>query len=688
MWTQLGHWLNNCKLQRKFLLINVLATLLTTLFGAALISWAAWHEVRQQAELDALTRARVIAESSAAGLAFLDNQALDSTLSALRTDRDVTSAAIYDASGKRFHMLALPVTAPEFAPRQLPPEGLVLEQRAHIEIWVPVILDGKAFGALLIRESLAGLYSQIATLLGIILAGSLLAAALSALLVHRLLPHVLAPLRELSQLMHRVSSAGDYSSRATTSRHDEVGELAESFNRMIDRIERNNQTLTEELQQRREVESKLDRLAHYDNVTQLTNRHYFEHNLRQLLREVHMKGSRAALLFVDLDNFKDVNDSYGHHIGDALLRKVAERMRQSLRAGDEISRLGGDEFALILPQVGEAAQVGRVAEKILHALTLPINIEGREIFVGVSMGSVMLPDDTDEFHSALRFADMAMYHAKHRGKNNHQSYSRELSEEQGQRLALESDLRRALERNELEMYFQPIWQLGDIPRLLGAEALMRWHHPTRGMVPPADFIPLAEETGLIVQIGEWALQSACMETASWQTSSSGAGLFVAVNLSPRQLGDSHILRRVETALEMSGLPPQLLELELTESILADQSSQSVQVLMRIAELGIPLVLDDFGTGYSSLSYLKHFPISKLKIDRGFVMELPDNPDDKSICEAVIGLGKSLGVTVLAEGIESSEQADMLARMGCRQAQGYFFSRPIPAAAFRQLIGMA
>lgn len=685
MIAQLLRWFNHGRLHRKILLINVLAALLAGLIGAALISWGAWIEERGKVELDALTRARVIADNAAAGLVFLDRDAVASTVNVLRMDTDVLLAAVYDISGQVFFAQGKHDRAPAIIAESVTSDGLLQQTGNYLDVWVPVTIDGKVFGTLLIRESLNGLYGRIAALLGIVLLGSLLAAGLAALLVHRLLPRLLFPLSELARLMQQVSQQDDYSSRAVAQGSDEVGELAESFNRMIDRIEHNNLALTNELSQRREVESKLDRLAHYDHVTLLTNRHYFEHRLRVLLADMRTKGCRAALLFVDLDNFKDVNDTYGHHVGDVLLRSVAERMRHSLRAEDEISRLGGDEFALLLTRGADLAQIERVAQKILKALTQPVSIEGRDIFVGVSIGSVLLPDDTDEYHSALRFADMAMYHAKHLGKNNHQHYRHELSDEQGQRLELESELRHALDRDELEMFFQPISKMDDDHQLLGAEALIRWRHPQRGLVGPDEFIPLAEETGLIVRIGEWALQAACREAVNWPIAPGTEGLFVSVNLSPRQLSDVHILTRIKLALTESGLPPNRLELELTESILADQSSQAVHTLMKIAEMGVRLVLDDFGTGYSSLAYLKHFPIAKLKIDRGFVMDLPGNLDDRSICDAVIGLGRSLDVTVLAEGIETREQADMLARMGCQQAQGYFFSRPIPAEAFRQIL---
>ncbi|MBI5917916.1 MAG: EAL domain-containing protein [Nitrosomonadales bacterium] len=673
-------------MHRKLLLTNLLATALAFLLGLLIISLGVWQEGHQRAELDGLTRARVIADNSAAGLMFQDKDSVAATLDVLRVDGRVLFAAVYDRDGKLFVGLGASQPAIE------PPGKLAMtaaEARfsgGYLDVWAPVSIKGESSGMLLIREDMSALYLHIARLVGIVLLSSLISGGLATLLVYRMLQRVISPLSGLSLLMQQVSQKGDYSSRAEVSSRDEVGELAESFNLMLDQIERNNIALSCELNQRRDAEIKLDRLAHYDNVTQLTNRHYFEHRLHTLLREMSTRGERAALMFIDLDNFKDVNDTYGHHIGDQLLRTVGARMAQSLRSEDEVSRLGGDEFAVLLTRISELAQVEVVASKILKLIAQPVFIEGHEIFVGVSIGTVMLPDDTIDFNCALRYADMAMYHAKHLGRNNHQFYRRELSEEQGQRLLLESNLRRALERDEFEVFFQPIHSLAEGRALLGAEALIRWRHPELGLVPPADFIPMAEESGLIVRIGEWVLRTACQEAMRWQGVGASGKYFVAVNLSPCQLADAELIARVKSALSDSGLPPELLELELTESVLADQSEGSVQKLIQTAEMGVQLVLDDFGTGYSSLSYLKHFPITKLKIDRSFVSELPDDLDDRSICEAIVGLSKSLQVTVLAEGIETLEQAELLQRIGCQEAQGFYFNRPMPAEAFRQLLG--
>ncbi|WP_051937984.1 EAL domain-containing protein [Ferriphaselus sp. R-1] len=677
----LDHW-TDMRLRYKLLLINLLAMFLAALVGAAAISWWAWEGIRDQAEVDAMTRARVVADNAAAGLLFHDPKAVTETLGALQIDKRVLYVAVFDEQGKSFVQRGNAMSVGMSA-EPLQSERVILAGD-FLEVWMPIRIEQQPIGMLLVREDVHTLRQRVISLVGTVLMGMLLAAMLGGLIIYYLLPRLLAPLSKLSGLMQHLSRRGDYSHRAEICAHDEVGELAESFNQMIQQIEDNNRALSEELRQRREMEIKLDRLAHYDNVTQLTNRHYFEHRLRGLLQDIEERQAGIALLFLDLDNFKRVNDTYGHHVGDVLLRSVADRMRSVIRIEDEISRLGGDEFAVLLTEVGGRDEIGRVAQKFLEVLSHPVRIEGHDILVGISIGSVLLPEDTTEFGNALRFADVAMYDAKHRGKNNHQEFRQALLADQGQRLKLEGELRQALDEAELEVYYQPIYILGETHTLVGAEALVRWRHPERGLLLPDEFIPLAEENGLIVPLGEWVLRTACHEAMVWRAEF-GHPLFVSVNLSPRQLSDVHVLARIRVALKESGLDPALLDLELTESILTNQSSESILILRQIAEMGVQLVLDDFGTGYSSLAYLKHFPIAKLKIDRSFVTELPDNLDDKSICDAVIGLGRSLAVVVLAEGVETQEQVDMLSGMGCQQAQGDFFSHPVPADEFRQLV---
>lgn len=416
-------------LRNKLLLINILAMSLASVAGAVLISWGLWTDVLGDAKTDALTRARVVADNAAPGLLFRDLSAVSDTLKVLNIDQRVLYVAVFDGQGKLFVQQghAPPLQSVSDARQK---EQVLLEDGV-LEVSVPIREQLEAVGRLVVCQDAHAIYRRVVSIVGIVLLGTLLAAGVGSLLIYRLLPRILRPLSDLAALMRSLSHQGDYSHRAEIIAHDEVGELAESFNQMIEKIERSNHALSDELRHRREAEIKLDHLAHYDNVTQLTNRHYFEHHLRNRLHDIRANKYRAALMFIDLDDFKRVNDTYGHHVGDMLLRSAAERMRHSIRAEDNISRLGGDEFAILLAPIGERAEVDRVAQSIIEILSRPVRIEGKDIFIGVSIGSVLLPDDTDEFNSALRFADMAMYEAKHQGKNNHQEFRTSLLAEQG-----------------------------------------------------------------------------------------------------------------------------------------------------------------------------------------------------------------------------------------------------------------
>jgi len=433
----------------------------------------------------------------------------------------------------------------------------------------------------------------------------------------------------------------------------------------------------------RQSEEHLQHLAHYDHLTQLPNRVLFLDRLNQALARARWHKRLVAVLFIDLDRFKVINDTVGHPTGDRVLRAIAERLSRVVREGDTVARLGGDEFAVALADLAEVSDVPRVGEKIIAALSPPVMIEEREFFVTASIGVSLHPGDADDAETLLRDADIAMYRAKEKGKNNFQFYSPAMNAEAPRRLELETDLRRALERREFLLHYQPKVDLAS-GQITGMEALLRWQHPTQGLISPLDFIPLLEETGLIVPVGEWVLRSACAQNKSWQV----AGLVplrVAVNLSARQFKQPGLVETVEEILAETGLDPCYLELELTESILLVHTKESLATLRRFHDMGIHLALDDFGTGYSSLSYLKRFPIDSLKIDRSFVRDVTTNPDDATIAQTVIAMAHNLRMLAIAEGVETLEQLTFLRSHGCDQMQGYYFSRPLTVEAFAQLL---
>jgi len=430
-------------------------------------------------------------------------------------------------------------------------------------------------------------------------------------------------------------------------------------------------------------ESQLDHMAHHDPLTDLPNRTLFDDRLSQAINRARRHDSSIAILFIDLDRFKNVNDTLGHPVGDVLLQDVAKRLLGLLREQDTVARLGGDEFIILIEDMDKPDVAESVASKVIDAIAHPFTFKSQELYIGASIGISIFPDDGDDAETLIKYADAAMYRAKEQGRNTYQFYTQELTKSTLERLELEAALRRALERNELELYYQPQVDLSN-GAVIGAEALLRWHHPELGMVPPDKFIPLAEESGLIMEIGQWVLQTACEQAVAWSRTLPNFKR-IAVNLSGVQVQRGDIVDNVQQILEQSGLHPTMLELEITESVLMHHTEIATQTLGGLRKLGVELAIDDFGTGYSSLSYLKRFPIQLIKIDRAFVMDIPHDANDTAITRAVIALGKSLQLKVIAEGVETKEQEAFLIREGCDIGQGYFYSRPLPLEAVSQMM---
>ncbi|MEO8754153.1 MAG: EAL domain-containing protein, partial [Casimicrobiaceae bacterium] len=441
--------------------------------------------------------------------------------------------------------------------------------------------------------------------------------------------------------------------------------------------------IARDVTQSRRAEEKIRRLAHFDELTGLPNRTMFMHTLQRAFSLAQRRGKQFALFFIDLDRFKNINDSLGHESGDLLLQDVARRLRTHLRESDSVARLGGDEFVVLVEDCADPRELNAIAQNILNALGRPYILAEREYHVTGSIGISTYPADGQDPAALLKNADIAMYLAKDHGKNNFQFYSAQQNAHSFERLALESALRHALGRDEFVLHYQP---KVDIPTgsIVGVEALVRWNHPDLGMVLPNQFIPLAEETGLIVPIGRWVLRTACAQSAAWRREGL-PGLRVAVNLSARQFSDDGLIDDISDALTEATLAPDGLELEITESMVMQNPERAVLTLNRLRQMGISVSIDDFGTGYSSLGYLKRFPIDNVKVDRSFIKDLPHDTDDAAITRAVIAMAQSLRIRVIAEGVETQEQLQFLRDHDCDECQGFYLSRPLPAVEFALLV---
>jgi diguanylate cyclase (GGDEF)-like protein len=432
------------------------------------------------------------------------------------------------------------------------------------------------------------------------------------------------------------------------------------------------------------ADERIEYLASHDSLTNLPNREMFNGLLGHAIETARRYQRRFALLFIDLDRFKLINDSLGHEAGDMLLVEIANRLRQALRSSDAVARLGGDEFVVILEESADSADIERIANNLLSILGRPLQLSGHECHTTASIGIAMFPSDGSDVQTLTKNADTAMYLAKEDGKNGFRFFTKEIKTPSIERLTLETALRRALDRDQFALHYQPKVDIAT-GQITGVEALLRWTHPDLGVLPPMQFIPLAEETGLIVPIGRWVLKQACAQNMAWQR----CGLrpvSMAVNLSPRQFVDERLLQDIDDALAASGMSAVLLQLEVTESMVMRNVSRAVKVLDAIQSRGIRLAIDDFGTGYSSMSLMKQFPIDTIKIDRSFVRDLPNDSEDQAIAQAIISMGKALGMTVVAEGVETAEQEAFLRDHACDEMQGYLFSKPVPPQQLAELLG--
>jgi diguanylate cyclase len=649
-------------IKARALYVNVFAASFAFFVLATVLVLVRFVTERDRIVGELKVQSAIVAIGAATPMAVRDPLGAAVVLGGLKGSPAVLSARLRDTTGLSFATYGEALNAKEI-------NGVELISHA-------VLHNGKPVGTLEITATTSAVIGIVARFALVTFVLGALCAVFAVGILQRFQRGIAAPMERMNDVMRTVKRSHDYGVRTGISTQDELGMFASGLDEMLAQIEAQQLTLRLDLEERTEAERRMDHLAHHDAVTSLPNRNGFNRALTTGLARASRARSKLALLFLDLDNFKIVNDTLGHAAGDALLVAVARRLEQSLRAGDTISRLGGDEFALIMEDLSDSRQVAAIAEKVLSVLTQPFEIENQIVFVGVSIGIAIYPDDADRAQHLLRDADTAMYHAKDAGKGVFRFFSQEMNFAVAERLRRETALRFGINKGEFRVVYQPQVALkGD--RVTGFEALMRWQHPELGMLMPADFIPIAEEIGLDVAIDEIALRMACKSARSWMDA--GHNNFrIAVNISPRHFGRALLVEDLMRILDEAGVPPAVIEVEITEGAAMVDPKQAEQTIRDLKAKGFSIAMDDFGTGYSSLAYLQKFSIDKLKVDRRFVEEAPNSPDKAAILRAILALAKALDLAVVAEGVETPEQRRLLLMEGCDGGQGYLWSGPVDA----------
>lgn len=653
-----------------------------------------YHRLRAHGE----TQVERLAGSLANPLYYFDLEAIGNLIGEVQRQADVEYVVVYSPAGEVIHDGSREIATFGHGMDDSLSAGAITAgalrvqaDEAIFDVSAPVLLGGQRLGGVRVGYSLASVREgeEVATAglragleeighrhaawIAALLSMLVLLAAAMALLAQRML---VRPVRRLAEAA-RAIEAGDFDARVPPSRrNDEIGDLMRGFRRMGESIARHDRDIR--------------RMAYTDALTGLHNRLAFRGILDERLLRANGTGAGMALLFADIDNFKRVNDTLGHDAGDEVLVQCAARIRDvvELHAGAAVvARFGGDEFVILLPvaEGGNAREAaGRLAGTLVEELRRPLVVEGRQVFLGISIGVTLFPEDASSAAMLMKNGDIAMYQAKVAGKNCHRFYSRAMDQAVERRVRMEHDLRGAWDRGELSLVYQPLFRMAD-NQLLGAEALLRWRHPTQGMVAPSVFIEVAEQSGLIETLGPAVMLAACKEAAGWQDRAGAEGLFVSVNVSPRQLRSGDLAQQVEAVLGDSSLPAGLLHLELTETAVLGDELRTNQPLARLRAAGVKVWLDDFGTGFSGLSHLRRIPIDGVKIDRSFIADVLRDPDDLALTTAIIAMAHSLGMTVVAEGVEREGQFDLLRERGCDLAQGYWLGHPVSAEEFRLLI---
>jgi diguanylate cyclase (GGDEF)-like protein len=694
------HFFRHLSIRRKLTVIIMLVAGLSLLLAcSAFVAYEALT-FRRTMVSNLATLTDILGANSAAPLLFNDVRAAEENLRALSAHPQILQAAIFNRDGRLFAAYARPDVA-------VSPPSFEFQARGYrfgddaLATYRPIVFSGETIGTVAIRADLSELYARLWRYASIVVI-VLLAASLAALILSSQLQRVISqPLLQLAETVRRVSAEKTFSLHLPKTGEDEVGLLIDGFNSMLSqtaarhrelreaqdqleqRVQERTQALEQETAARHRGEELIRRLAYHDSLTDLPNRLLFGDRLDQALARAERSHQMLAVLFLDLDRFKNINDTLGHAMGDKLLKAIALRLIQCLRGEDTVGRLGGDEFLILLPMVASISDATIVAEKLVETLREPYEVDGHRLYTTVSIGIAVFPLHGLEGETLIKKADAALYRAKELGRNNAQVYLAGTSDKALERLALENSLRRAIEANEFGIHFQPEVN----PRngaIVAVEALLRWRHADLGLLPPQVFVALAEEIGLSVQLGECALRAACRQGRAWIEQGPGP-VSIAVNISARYFKHGGFAEKVERITREEGLPTHLLILEVTEGVFMDNLEDTVRTMRALKALGITLAIDDFGTGYSSLGYLKRFPIDILKIDRSFVQDIPRDADSAAIAKLIIDVAHNLGLRVIAEGVETEAQVNFLLSHDCDLMQGNFFGRALPADETTQLL---
>lgn len=636
---------------------------------------------------DSITQARLLAKHAENAVLLEDRQAALDVLNSAVMDNN-SSAAIFGAIGQKLAMRDNNgfnyISEVEFKSTSEYYWGT-----HYLYVWQTIGTENNLLGVVYLKISTQAFDDKVRTYALSSLIVLLIMFVAIYLIASRMQKSISERLVELDNLSREVSESGNYSIRVPRYGEDEIGSLARSFNLMLETIEENqlerdkaNEALHLNRRRLERAVKDLQYLANYDSLTQLPNRALCMDRIKYALKCAGREHSMVSLLFLDLDHFKDVNDSLGHAVGDQLLKATSQRLLERIRTEDTLARLGGDEFVIILNRIKNTDNVIDVVEKIVTSFEEPFKLSNYEVNTTVSIGVCMYPNDGNDVDSLMKAADTAMYKAKEVGRNTYEFFQADLNQLANRRHQLANELRGAIKNGELYLVFQPQLNL-PTNQIIGAEVLVRWNNPVLGLISPAEFIPVAESTGLVKEIGDWVLENACKVLATCLAE--GLEIRLAVNLSAMQFKQADLATQISDILQQYDIPPRCLEVEITESMLMRDVNKAIEMLEKIKQMQIRIAIDDFGTGYSSLSYLRRFPLDALKIDQSFVDELVVDTDDTAITMAIISMAKSLRLEVIAEGVETEQQFEFLRQNNCDYIQGYYFSKPIKENDFKAFV---